>query len=188
MESMGKAPGRETTAASKHGCGAGAEKLKESRFNRPRPSKFERVSSDRFAGAEKQILELFGRNLREARHRAGLTQTDVANIVASSQPFVGAVERGEQNIKLSTLVRLAYAVRTDPGALLLGDCAASYSMETLVRLVGALHAHLQATVGEQVKNLPEGELLTLISSPPFQFNVTGGAAGDGKTSRRAKKG
>lgn len=142
-----------------------------SRFTRPRPSKFARVSPDRFATAEKQILMLLGRNLREARHRAGLTQTDVANITHSSQPFVGAVERGEQNITLSTLVRLAYAVRTDPGALLLGDRAANYSLETLVRLVGALHAHLQATMGDHAKNLPEGELLTLIASPSFEFNV-----------------
>ena len=184
---MGKATRGGTTAAAKRGTGAEPAKPKESRFNRPRPSKYERVSSERFASAEKQILDLFGRNLREARHRAGLTQTDVANIISSSQPFVGAVERGEQNIKLSTLVRLAYAVRTDPGALLLGDRAANYSMETLVRLVGALHAHLQAAVGEQVKNLPEGELLTLISSPAFQFNVTNVTAGDNKPPRREKK-
>ena len=185
---MGKAPAGGAITARKRNRGAEQAKTKQNLFNRPRPSKFERVSSERFAGAERQILDLFGRNLREARHRADLTQTDVANIISSSQPFVGAVERGEQNIKLSTLVRLAYAVRTDPGALLLGVRAANYSLETLVRLVGALHAHLLATVGEQVKDLPEGELLTLISSPAFQFNVTGATVKDNKPSRQEKKG
>ena len=40
-----------------------------------------------------------------------------------------------------------------------------------MRLVGALYAHLQATVGEQGKKLPEGELLTLIAGSPFQFGM-----------------
>ena len=148
---MGKGPNKEGTAPPKRDF-----------HKRPRPSKFERLPSERFTAAEKQLQQLFGRNLREARLRAGLTQTDVADIIASSQPYVGAVERGEINVQLSTVVRLAYAVRTDPGALLLGDRAPHYSLETLVRLVGALYAHL----------LPQGELLTLIAAPPFQFDVT----------------
>lgn len=157
-------------------------------MRQPRPSRFERVSPKRFAAAEKQILVLLGRNLREARRRAGLTQTDVANIIHSSQPFIGAIERMEHNITLSTLVRLAYAVRTDPGALLLGDRAANYSLETLVRLVGALHAHLQATVGDHAKTLPEGELLTLIASPSFQFNVEATPETDDREAKKEKKG
>jgi transcriptional regulator with XRE-family HTH domain len=160
---MGKGPTKEATAA---------QTPKRNFHKQPRPSKFERVSSERFADAEKRLQQLFGRNLREARLRAGLTQTDVANIIDTTQSYVGGIERGEVNVQLSTVLRLAYAVRVDPGALLLGDRAAHYSLETLVRLVGALYAHLQETVGEQAKNLPQGELLTLIAGSPFQFGVT----------------
>jgi DNA-binding XRE family transcriptional regulator len=159
---MGKGPTKETTAA---------PTPKRNFHKQPRPSKFERVSSKRFADAEKKLQQLFGRNLREARLRAGLTQTDVANIIDTTQSYVGGVERGVVNVQLSTVLRLAYAVRVDPGALLLGDRAANYSLETLVRLIGALYAHLQAAMGEQAKNLPQGELLTLIAGSPFQFDV-----------------
>jgi len=44
-------------------------------------------------------------------------------------------------------------------------------MATLVRLAGALHAHLQATMGNQSKGLSEAELLTIIASVACQFNV-----------------
>jgi transcriptional regulator with XRE-family HTH domain len=159
---MGKGPTKEAIAA---------QKPKRNFHKQPRPSKFERVSSERFADAEKRLQQLFGRNLREARLRAGLTQTDVANIIDTAQSYVGGVERGEVNVQLSTVLRLAYAVHVDPGALLLGDRAAHYSLETLVRLVGALYAHLQATLGEQAKDLPQDELLTLIAGSPFQFGV-----------------
>jgi transcriptional regulator with XRE-family HTH domain len=157
---------------------AEAAKPQQDRIYRKTPGTFERVSPDRFATAEKQILTLLGNNLKEARRRESLTQKDVADIMHTSQPFVGAVERGEHDIRLSTLVRLAYAVRTDPGALILGERATNYSLETLVRLVGALHAHLEAQVGSKAKDLPSGEILTLISSAPFRFNVEGGAEGD----------
>jgi transcriptional regulator with XRE-family HTH domain len=166
---MGETPGG-VEKARKRDRKAEREKPQQKRVYRTSPATFERVSPERFVSAEKQILTLLGRNVREARHRAKLTQTDVADIIHTTQPFVGSVERGERNIRLSTVVRLAYAVRTDPGALLLGERAAQYGMETLVRLVAALHAHLEATMGEQALKLPAGELLSVISSPSFQFN------------------
>ena len=174
---MGKGPTKEATAA---------PKPKRNFHKQPRPSRFERVSSERFADAEKRLQQLFGRNLREARLRAGLTQTDVANITDTAQSYIGYVERGEINVQLSTILRLAYAVGVDPGALLLGDRAAHYNLETLVRLVGALHAHLQATVGDQTKSLPQGEVLTLIAGSAFEFGVaeTPMRAGDSRDTAR----
>jgi len=49
-----------------------------------------------------------------ARHRAGPTQTDVADVIRSSQLFAGPTERGEQNLRLSTVVRLTCAMH-QPG-------------------------------------------------------------------------
>jgi transcriptional regulator with XRE-family HTH domain len=123
---------------------------------------FERVSSARFEAAERELRKLFGRNVREARHRAGLTQADVGAIIDSDQPYVGAIERGEQNVTLATLTRIAYAVRTDPGALLLGETAENYSLETLVRIVGALHSYLQTTIDQQGGAEFNPDMLTII--------------------------
>lgn len=123
---------------------------------------FERVSSTRFATAERELQALFGRNLRDARNRLGLTQTDVANIIDSNQSFVGAVERGAQNVRLSTVVRLAFAVRTDPGALLLCEGTKDYSLETLARVVAALHAHLQSTLDQSGPMRFSGDMRTII--------------------------
>ena len=131
---------------------------------------FERISSTRFAAAERELQALFGRNLRDARNRLGLTQTDVANIIDSNQSFVGAVERGAQNVRLSTVVRLAFAVRTDPGALLLCETARDYSLETLARIVGALHAYLQSTLTQVGPVRFSAEMLASIprGGPPGQ--------------------
>jgi transcriptional regulator with XRE-family HTH domain len=89
----------------------------------PKPGRFERVSSSRFEAAEQELRKLFGRNVRAARHRAGLTQADVANIVDTDSAYIGTIERGDQNVTLSMVLRLAYAVHTDPGALLLSEAA-----------------------------------------------------------------
>jgi transcriptional regulator with XRE-family HTH domain len=129
---------------------------------------YERIPSTRFLEAERALRTLFGRNMREARQRAGLTQAEVAAIIDTEQPYVGAVERGEQNVTLAVITRIAYAVRADPGALLLGDGAENYSLETLVRIVGALHTYLEATMD---KHGPEGfseSMLAIIprSEPP----------------------
>ena len=175
---MGKVPTKEATAA---------PKPKRNFHKRPRPSKFERMASERFAEAEKRLQQLLGRNLREARLRAGLTQTDVANIADSSQPYIGAIERGEMNVQLSTLLRVAYAVHVDPGALLLADGAAHYSLETLARLVGALHAHLQTAMGERSRQRPVGELLSLIAAPQSQFDVPETPIGAGDQTNKPGK-
>jgi transcriptional regulator with XRE-family HTH domain len=151
-------------SAGKQGKGA-KSKPPQKRVYRTSAGSFERLEPARLALAEKQLRELFGRNVREARQRAGLTQADVGDIIGSGQPFVGAVERGEQNVQLATIVRLAYAVRTDPGALLLGDGAVGYSLETLVRLVSALNTYLQATIAEKGAARVPADMLTIIPRP-----------------------
>jgi transcriptional regulator with XRE-family HTH domain len=55
----------------------------------------------------------FGLALRDARLRAGLTQTDVAKRARVSQTYVSQVELGEQNVTLASMARLARAVGLD---------------------------------------------------------------------------
>ena len=53
---------------------------------------------------------LFGLNLRIARTALGLTQKDVAEKVGIHHSYVGAVERGERNVSVNNMHRLAEAV------------------------------------------------------------------------------
>ena len=62
------------------------------------------------AGGERQLIIEFGRRLREARRRAGLSQAEVAARLGIRQGYVSRVELGTENITLSACVRFAQAV------------------------------------------------------------------------------
>lgn len=67
-----------------------------------------------------RAAELFGARVRQARLALGLSQEDIANLAEMHVTNYGRVERGEANSELHTIVRLATALNTDPGALLAG--------------------------------------------------------------------
>jgi transcriptional regulator with XRE-family HTH domain len=62
------------------------------------------------ADAERQLIIEFGRRLREARRRAGLSQAEVAARLGIRQGYVSRVELGAENVTLSACVRFAQAV------------------------------------------------------------------------------
>ena len=62
------------------------------------------------ADGERQLIREFGRRLREARRRAGLSQAEVAARLGIGQRYVSRVELGTENITLSACVRFARAV------------------------------------------------------------------------------
>jgi transcriptional regulator with XRE-family HTH domain len=62
------------------------------------------------ADGERQLIIEFGRRLREARRRAGLSQAEVAARLGIRQGYVSRVELGTENITLSACVRFAQAV------------------------------------------------------------------------------
>jgi transcriptional regulator with XRE-family HTH domain len=66
------------------------------------------------------VLGRFGRRLRSARLKAGLTQEQVAEAAGMHSTYVSSVERGERNVGLVNLLRLASAVSADPAALVKG--------------------------------------------------------------------
>ncbi len=47
-----------------------------------------------------------GERIREERGKLGLTQAQLAEAVDISDPYMGAIERGERSLTLDTLVRL----------------------------------------------------------------------------------
>jgi transcriptional regulator with XRE-family HTH domain len=67
---------------------------------------------------ELNVLEAFGRTLRLARQRAGLTQEELAERADLHRTYIGGIERGERNVALLNLVKLAHAFGIKPAELL----------------------------------------------------------------------
>jgi transcriptional regulator with XRE-family HTH domain len=59
-----------------------------------------------------------GTNLREARERLGLTQEQVAQRCGVHATEVSRIEGGKRDPQVSTVLRLAAAVKVKPGRLL----------------------------------------------------------------------
>lgn len=79
---------------------------------------------------EGELQEMVGRNLRRFRRGLGLSQEAFGEKVGWHRTFVGAVERGERNLTLRTVERIAEQIGIDPrllleGALLVDERAAS---------------------------------------------------------------
>lgn len=56
--------------------------------------------------------------LVEARRRAGLNQTELAEILGTSQPIISTFETGTRYMELVQFIRWAHAVKLDPHKLL----------------------------------------------------------------------
>jgi transcriptional regulator with XRE-family HTH domain len=69
--------------------------------------------------AEKD-LQRFGARVREERERLGISQEELANRAGLHRTYVGGVERGERNLGLLNLIRIARALSV-PVSVLLGD-------------------------------------------------------------------
>lgn len=59
-----------------------------------------------------------GRNLRAYRAEHGLSQEAFADMVGVHRTYMGGLERGERNLTLQTLERLAEVLSVDPIQLL----------------------------------------------------------------------
>ena len=65
-----------------------------------------------------EILKRFGETLREHRQRAGLSQEKLAAKAGIDRTYVGGAERGERNVALVNIVRLAEALDISAAELL----------------------------------------------------------------------
>jgi transcriptional regulator with XRE-family HTH domain len=64
------------------------------------------------------IRELFGRNVRRLRRRAGISQAALSVRVGVDRAHISSMERGQQNVTLLTLWHVAQALEADPADLL----------------------------------------------------------------------
>jgi transcriptional regulator with XRE-family HTH domain len=61
---------------------------------------------------------IFGRHIRKLRLERGLSQEKLAELADLHRNYVGGVERGERNIALVNILRLAKGLRVRPTKLL----------------------------------------------------------------------
>ena len=65
-----------------------------------------------------ELQRIVGRNLRSIRTARGLSQEDFAELVGVHRTYMGGLERGERNLTLRSLERLADELRVDARDLL----------------------------------------------------------------------
>lgn len=59
---------------------------------------------------KRDILKRFGARIRELRHEKGLSQEKFAAKCGLDRTYVGSVERGERNIALKNIEKIAKAL------------------------------------------------------------------------------
>jgi transcriptional regulator with XRE-family HTH domain len=63
-------------------------------------------------------LQRFGARVRAERERLGVSQEDLADRAGMHRTYLGGVERGERNVGLLNVLRIARALGVAPSALL----------------------------------------------------------------------
>ena len=71
-------------------------------------------------GNQRVVLRRLGWRLCALRERAGLTQEELGELADLHRTYVGSVERGERNLRLANLLKLADVLGVDPGGLVEG--------------------------------------------------------------------
>jgi transcriptional regulator with XRE-family HTH domain len=67
---------------------------------------------------EGQLQQTLGRNLRAYREKRGLSQEAFAAVLAVHRTYMGGLERGERNLTLKSVERIAARLGLDPLELL----------------------------------------------------------------------
>ena len=69
---------------------------------------------------EGDLQRAVGRSLRRYRQAHGLSQEAFADLVGVHRTYMGGLERGERNLTLKAVERIAAVIRVDPLELLRG--------------------------------------------------------------------
>ncbi len=71
-----------------------------------------------YTNSEKAYLERIGNRIRELRTQADLSQEKLAFACDLDRTYIGSVERGERNISVINLTKIAKALKIKVSALL----------------------------------------------------------------------
>lgn len=58
-------------------------------------------------------VSIIGQKIRQYRILRNLTQDELAEVIGSTGSYIGRIERGEQNVKIETLEKIATAMEID---------------------------------------------------------------------------
>lgn len=61
-----------------------------------------------------ELRKRVGRRIRQLRRAAGLTQQELADRVGTYYKYLGYIERGQKNVTVATLERIARALGVEP--------------------------------------------------------------------------
>lgn len=64
------------------------------------------------------LLSRFGTRVRESRQKLGISQEELAARCELHRTYIGGIERGERNISLQNLFKIAEALETTASSLL----------------------------------------------------------------------
>lgn len=67
---------------------------------------------------EGDLQRTFGRNLRAHRKGSGLSQEEFADALGVHRTYIGGIERGERNLTLKSVERIARQIKVPPLELL----------------------------------------------------------------------
>lgn len=67
-----------------------------------------------------QVLKAFGAQVRAARLKKCLSQESLADLAGLDRTYIGGVERGERNLSLLNITKIAAALEISPSDLLEG--------------------------------------------------------------------
>jgi transcriptional regulator with XRE-family HTH domain len=73
----------------------------------------------RRAKEDSAIIQLVAGNVRLRRKAFGLSQEELADEAEVDRTYISQVERGQRNLTISVLNRIAKALKTTPDALLI---------------------------------------------------------------------
>ncbi len=62
----------------------------------------------------------FGRALRQRRHKLGVSQEEFADMCGLDRTYIGGIERGERNVALVNIERIAKALKVSLSELFHG--------------------------------------------------------------------
>lgn len=118
--------------------------------------------------SEQQLRVIVGSNLREARRRSGLTQTEVAERIGSATSYIGIIERGDANISLGMLSRLASVVGVSPQALIHESFLGDDPSQPFNKLAAALQENISVQRASLASSVASFDALNLAIKTIFE--------------------